>query len=550
MVLSAGTRLGPYIIQAPLGAGGMGEVYRARDTKLNRDVAIKVLPEAFAADPDRLTRFAREAQTLAAVNHSNIAQIHGFEESGGVRALVMELVEGPDLAELVARGPMRIDEVLPIARQIAEALETAHERGIIHRDPKPANIKVRDDGTVKVLDFGLAKALDTTGAGGSGVDATNSPTLTMRGTQMGVIVGTAAYMAPEQARGQAVDRRADLWAFGVVLYEMLTGRTAFAGATVTDVLAAVVTRDPDWTALPPDTPPAIVRLLRRCLDRDRHRRLADAGEARYQIEEARSTPPAIVPGRAPRPSRLAWLPWALAAVMLLTSLALLWRVSRPADRTVVRFVVQPPDKTALNLILRPALALSPDGRTIVFVGGPVGASRLFIRREDEFEAHALAGTDGASEPVFSPDGQWVAFFANNELKRMPIAEGPVVTLASRGNEPKGLSWDVDGTITYTPESTGPVFQIPALGGTPRAVSALKAGERTHRWPQMLPDGKAVLFTVGTVASPDNYDGANVEAVVLATGERRPVLAGASMALSRRAAIWCARAERSTRSVST
>jgi eukaryotic-like serine/threonine-protein kinase len=528
MLLTSGTRLGSYVIEGPLGAGGMGEVYRGRDTKLNRDVAIKILPEAFAADPDRLQRFSREAQTLAALNHTHIAQIYGVEDSSGVRALVMELVEGEDLAQRIARGPIAVAEALPIARQIADALEAAHERGIIHRDLKPANIKVREDGTVKVLDFGLAKALDPQGPG-RGSDVANSPTFTMRGTQMGMIVGTAAYMAPEQARGQAVDRRADLWAFGVVLYEMLAGRGAFDGATVTDVLAAVVTREPDWSALPADTPPGIRRLLRRCLDRDRHTRLADAGEARYQIDEARSAPPPAVAERVSARSRVAWLPWALAAVLLVTTLALVWRVSRPTDRPVVRYVVQPPDKTALNLILRPALALSPDGRTLVFVGGPVGASRLFIRRDDEFEARALAGSEGASEPVFSPDGQWLAFFANNELKRMPIAEGPVVTLVGRGNEPKGLSWDGDGTITYTPESTGPVFQIPAGGGTPRAVSALKAGERTHRWPQMLPDGKAVLFTVGTAASPDNYDGANIEAVVLATGERRQILAGASMA---------------------
>src|SRR5712691_5784045 len=291
MALPTGTRLGPYEIVALLGAGGMGQVYRARDTRLNRDVAIKVLPDLFASDPDRLARFTREAQTLASLNHPNIAHIHGLEESGGVRALVMELVEGEDLSQRIARGAIPLAEALPIAKQITEALEAAHEQGIIHRDLKPANVKVREDGTVKVLDFGLAKALEPTGAASSNVS--QSPTITTPAmTQAGMILGTAAYMSPEQAKGRAADRRSDVWAFGVVLYEMLTGQRAFKGEDVSDTLAFILTREPDWAILPADTPPLIRRLLRRCFEKDRKRRLADAADARLEIDEALTVPAA------------------------------------------------------------------------------------------------------------------------------------------------------------------------------------------------------------------------------------------------------------------
>src|SRR5258705_5132169 len=290
MSLAAGTRLGPYEILSALGAGGMGEVYRAHDTKLNRDVALKILPDAFASDPDRLARFTREAQTLAALNHPHIAHIHGLEDAGGVRALVMELVEGEDLAERIARRPIPLDEALPIARQIAEALEAAHEQGIIHRDFKPANIKVRTDGVVKVLDFGLAKAMDPLSSSSAAAALANSPTITSPAvmTAAGIILGTAAYMSPEQARGKVVDKRTDLWAFGCVLYEMLTGLRALEGQDVTDTIAALVRADPDWSKLRGDTPAAIRRLLRRCLENDRMRRLPDAADGRLEIYEALS----------------------------------------------------------------------------------------------------------------------------------------------------------------------------------------------------------------------------------------------------------------------
>ena len=337
MDLSAGTRVGPYEIVSAIGAGGMGEVYRARDTRLDRSVAIKVLSRQFSSDPDRLLRFEREAKTLATLNHPNIAQIYGTEQTGDTHALAMEFVEGEDLAQMLARGPLPLEDVVSIARQICDALEAAHDHGIVHRDLKPANVKVRADGTVKVLDFGLAKTIDASrvvsaaeqsGAAG-GLASTHHPTVTSPAlTQMGVILGTAAYMSPEQAKGKPVDRGGDLWAFGAVLYEMLVGRPAFAGDTVTDVLAAIVTREPDWSALPTDTPHNVRRLLQRCLDRDRRRRLADAGEARYQLETAFAPPEHSAP--APRRERVIWrlLPWAVAALLAVAVSVLVIRAAR------------------------------------------------------------------------------------------------------------------------------------------------------------------------------------------------------------------------------
>ncbi|HYT67280.1 MAG TPA: protein kinase [Vicinamibacterales bacterium] len=530
MALSPGFRIGPYEITAAVGAGGMGEVYRARDPKLQRDVAIKILPDLFAADPDRLARFDREAQTLAALNHPNIAQIHGIEGN----ALVMEFVEGEDLAQRIARGAVPLDEALPIARQIADALEAAHERGIVHRDLKPANIKVRPDGTVKVLDFGLAKLSTPDSAPGS---MATSPTFTSPAmmTHAGIIIGTAAYMSPEQARGKSVDRRADLWALGVVIYEMLTGHAAFDGDTITDVLAAVVTRDPDWTALPPQTPPGVRRLLERCLARDARRRLADAGEASYQLEEAMTPGADRQPLGSGRPvfswwtAVLTFLPWTIVAVSITLVGLLAWKLTRVPAPEVLRYSVDPPAKTSLNLVGRPAIALSPDGTLLAFIGTSGGTTHVFLRKRTEFDAHVVPGTEGASEPVFSPDGRWLAFYANNKLNKVPVEGGPVEALADV-NDPRGLSWDADDVITFSPQSTGGVFQIsPSHGGEPRQVTkASEKVERTHRWPQMLPNG-AVIFTVGSLTSPDNYDGASIEAQLPKTGERRVVMRGAAMA---------------------
>ena len=532
MSLQPGTRFGVYEVVSAIGAGGMGEVYRARDTRLSRDVAIKVLPELFAADPDRLARFEREAQVLASLNHPHIAQVYGVHDQPP--ALVMELVHGQDLAQRIAGGAIPVRDALELARQIADALDAAHAQGIVHRDLKPANIKIRDDGAVKVLDFGLAKAVEAV-PGGPTTHQVNSPTITSPAamTRMGVILGTAAYMAPEQAKGKSVDRGADLWAFGVVLYEMLSGKSAFDGETITDVLAAIVTRDPDWAALPADVPLSIRRLLRRCLERDRRKRLADAGEARFQIEEALASPaaedaPAVVPPPSRASVMMSWLPWTIAAVLALAAFVL-WRQTANKSDAVFRYSVEAPARATLALAQRAAIAISPDGDTLVMVGTSGGVQRLFVAGRNSFDARPLEGTEGASHPVISPDGRWVAFLTNTKLNKMPLNGGAVTTLAEV-SDPRGLSWDEDDAIVFTPSAVGAVFRVSPDGGTPVAVTAPpEKGDRTHRWAQMLPGGRAVLFTVGTFGSPDNYDNATVDAVTIPGNQRKVLLTGASMA---------------------
>jgi len=530
-----GEMLGPYRVLDKVGAGGMGEVYRARDSRLDRDVAIKILPPAFAADADRLARFEREAKTLASLNHPNIAAIHGIEEPTGnnqpgrISALVMELVEGEDLSQRIARGAVPIAEALPIARQIADALDAAHERGIIHRDLKPANIKVRDDGTVKVLDFGLAKALDPVAPRGVAEDVSPahlSPTITSPATQLGMILGTAAYMAPEQAKGKPVDKRADIWAFGCVLYEMLTGKRAFAGSDVSETLASVLARDVDWTALPSQTPASIRRLIHRCLDRDLRKRLPDAGEARFQLEEAMAAPAATDDAAVARRTRWRSLvPWGIAAALAAALLALAARDWRQSSNEAARYSLELPPKATLPLTDRPAIALSPDGATAVFVATVDGVDRLYVRRMGAYEATPIAGTEGASHPVISPDGGSVAFMTSTRLVRVPLGGGAVVTLGSVA-DPRGLSWDEQDSIVLTPASAGGVFKIAAAGGTPvQLTTPVAPEERTHRWPQLLPGG-ALMFTVGMFASPDNYDNA-VIAAQLPNGTRRDVITGAS-----------------------
>ena len=416
MPLSDGTRLGSYQILSALGAGGMGEVYRARDTRLDRDVAIKILPEAFAADAERVSRFQREAKVLASLNHPHIAAIYGLEDAEGVKALVMELVEGEDLAQRLARGAMPLDEALPIAKQIAEALEAAHEQGIIHRDLKPANIKVRTDGTVKVLDFGLAKAFNPTGSPSS--NATMSPTISMHATQAGVLLGTAAYMPPEQAKGKSVDKRADLWSFGCVLYEMLAGHRPFVGETISDVLAKIIERDPDWNALPAKTPRSIRTLLRRCLEKDPRRRLDSAAVARLEIEEASTTPATngIAVSDVNRDARAArWPPWASVAVAVLAALVsalTTWTVTRPT----------PAPSPAVNrfaITLPPAqpLAFSINDRDLA-ISARRHSPRLHGRRSGAVDGAcfrsarccAAGGLANARAPFLSPDGRWIGFF--------------------------------------------------------------------------------------------------------------------------------------------
>ena len=393
MPLAKGMLIGVYEITGTLGAGGMGEVYRARDTKLQRDVAIKVLPEVFAHDADRLARFEREARTLASLNHANIAAIFGFEEPNGVRALVMELVEGPTLADRIAQGPIPVDEALPIAKQIAEALEAAHEQGIVHRDLKPANIKVRPDGAVKVLDFGLAKALESL----SGIDgrATASPTITSPAmmTGVGVLLGTAAYMSPQQARGKAVDKRSDIWAFGCVLYEMLTGRRAFEGEEVSDVLVGVLSKAPDWSALPPDTRPPVRRLLRRALERDRRRRLVDIADARLELDDAASSADEIQP--IPR-SIGRWRHWlafgTVAAIAASVAGTAVWITRPELPRQIARFTITLPPDQQFTATGRHFVAISPDGSRIAYVAN----NRMYLRAMDQLNGTEISGTSSPS----------------------------------------------------------------------------------------------------------------------------------------------------------
>jgi serine/threonine protein kinase len=510
MTLSARTKIGPYEIVAPLGAGGMGEVYRARDSKLSRDVAVKVIPAEFASDSDRMARFSREAQVLASLNHPNIAHIYGLEDSGGVRALVMELVEGTTLAERIAMGPLPLEESLSIAKQIAEALEFAHDRGIIHRDLKPANVKITPDGAAKVLDFGLAKALDESPAAG---DITNSPTLTMGATRAGVILGTAAYMSPEQARGKSADRRADIWAFGVVLYEMLSGKRLYAGETAQDTLAHVITKEPTWETLPSGTPTPIRHLIERCLTKDPRSRLQAIGEARIIIERYLANPSAstssierfIVPKSESRRS----VPWIVAGVCFAVALAMLmWTFlhRENADERIVAAQIPPPPGMVFSLYgtvgFGPPL-LSPDGSKLAFVAaGPDGRRRLWVRPLQSTVARALEGTDGASMQFWSPDSQNLGFFANGKMKRISAAGGASLDLADVGGIVlRGGAWGADDIILYTPTPASGLYRVSAnsTGNAPQQVTTLNKSRKevSHRWPQFLPDGKHFLFYINS-----------------------------------------------------
>jgi Tol biopolymer transport system component len=521
LLLNTGTKLGLYEIVSAIGAGGMGEVYQAHDTKLGRDVAIKVLPEAFAHDPQRLSRFQREAKMLASLNHPNIAAIYGLEEDAGRNYLVMELVPGETLAERVKReGPVPVEEALGIARQIAEALEAAHEKSIIHRDLKPANVKVTPEGKVKVLDFGLAKAF----AGEeSGSDPSNSPTLSQAATLQGVILGTAAYMSPEQARGKAVDKRTDLWAFGCVLYELLTGKQVFNGEDITEILAAVVRAEPDWNRLPESTPPGIRTLLRRCLQKDKTLRLQAAGDARIEIQEALAAPQdfgAAQTASAPRSK----LPWTVAAALAIIAAVVAWgwwRATRPIEQKLqplVRLDVDLGPDVSLGSPYGTDAILSPDGTRLVYVS----QGRLFTRRLDQPNPAELAGTQGASAPFFSPDGQWVAFFAQAKLKKISVDGGAPISLCD-ATGPRGGSWGEDGNIIAALYGTSGLWRIPSAGGAPTLVTELQSGEITHRWPQVLPGGKAVLFTAH--ATGGQFDEASIEVMSLADHHRKTLQRG-------------------------
>jgi Tol biopolymer transport system component len=503
MPITTGTRIGVYEITGTLGAGGMGEVYRARDGRLNRDVALKVLPDLFAADPDRLARFTREAQTLAALNHPNIAHIHGLEEFNGVRALAMELVEGEDLSDVIARGAMPLEDALPIATQIADALEAAHEQGIVHRDLKPANIKVRRDGTVKVLDFGLAKALDSHGGPEGQHEQMHSPTLTARATQMGMILGTAAYMAPEQARGKALDRRADIWAFGVILYEMLSGQRAFEGDDISLTLANVLKEDPKWSSLPPDLPSSVSRLLRRCLEKDPKRRLSAIGDARLELAEREAvavTPASVTHVTPPRRTSMWSRVWpALAGALIVAAIGgAAWpRTITPPGARLARLAMLPPPGERLYPDST-GVAISPDGTMVVFVTGSVVRSEteLWVRSLDSTVARRLDGGDGGNLPFWSPDSKKIAFFTSSKLKVVAASGGRAEVLCDAPGA-RGGAWSPSGVIVFAPDAGGPLFRISATGGTPEAVTAVDAGRKefSHRFPSFLPDGVHFVYAV-------------------------------------------------------
>ena len=498
----AGDSLLHYRLVEKIGEGGMGVVWKAHDTTLNRNVAIKLLPELCTGDAERLARFEREAKLLASLNHPNIAGIYGIhrDEASADSApfLAMELVEGEELAERLSRGALPRDEALAVALQIAQALEAAHESGVIHRDLKPANVKLTTEKGVKVLDFGLAKALSPEASGGPG-SPTMSPTLTSAGTVAGVILGTASYMSPEQAKGEQVDRRADIWSFGVVLFEMLSGRRLFQAPSISETLAAVILTEVDWSALPANTPPRIRRLLERCLQRDPRSRLRDIGDARIAIEEAQRAPDEVErPVTDRRPTVLTWISWAIAAAALV-GLGWLWltggRATEPAP--VMRFTMSIADDQMMLPTPLPALAISPDGTRVAYAGLEDNEPVIFLRYIHQREAVPLKGTEGAESPFFSPDGEWIGFMADGKLKKISILGGPPSTLCDAPRL-RGASWGRDGTIVFAPNRSGGLMRVSEAGGEPQRLSPEAAeddlGAPSDRWPQMLPGQRTVIFT--------------------------------------------------------
>ena len=495
MTVTPGGQLGAYTVRELIGAGGMGEVYLAHDARLNRSVALKILPETFAHDADRLARFKREAQVLASLNHPNIASIFGLEETNGVQALVLEFIEGPTLADRVSQGPLPLDEAMPIARQIIDALDAAHAQGVVHRDLKPANIKVRTDGTVKVLDFGLAKALVSEGSTAS---VARSPTITSPAlTQMGVILGTAAYMSPEQARGKSADKRSDIWAFGAVLYEMLTGTRAFSGDEMSDTLANILKSEPDWNALPAGTPANVRRVIRRCLEKDPKRRVHDINDARLDLDEI----DAAAPPRSPTPGlltaeRVAWV--LLAAVLAGVVAYTVFGPSPPPQ--VVRFQVHPPDGGFFGSNSGVGRAdgtssgvIAPDGTQLAFIGtDKERRSQLWVRRFDSFVSRPLPGTEDALLPFWSPDSRSIGFFANGKLLRIDLAQGSIQTIVNAAGVPRGATWGRRDVIVFAVGTPPQLAAVSARGGN---VTPIVSPDITFpRWPSFLPDGLHFLFS--------------------------------------------------------
>ena len=540
MALAAGSTLGHYEVQGLIGKGGMGEVYRGYDTKLQRDVALKLLPPQFARDPERLARFRREATMLAALNHPNIAQIYGVEDSGDTHYLVMEFVPGLTLADRVIdldrAGPVEVDEALRISSQICEALEHAHEKNIIHRDLKPANVKLTPEGKVKVLDFGLAKAFAGEASDHAPLDS-NSPTLgalpSASPTLPGVILGTAAYMSPEQAKGKTVDRRTDIWALGCVLYELLTRRAAFSGESVTEILGSVFRAEPDWALLPEATPSAIRALLRRCLRKDSQQRPRDAADIRLELDDARAaaSPSAsalIVQAAAPAPRRWLLLGALACVVVAAIATAATWYFKPAPPLPVTRTVVaMPADQRLVPTGPIVPLALSPDGSQMAYISQKGSElARMYLRAMNSLEDRPFSGTETGDQPFFSPDGQWIGFSVGATLKKVPITGGAVLTICPTNAGLRGASWGPDNKIIFgTNAAASGLFQVSSAGGTPEVLSSpdTSKGEASHRWPEILPGGKAVLFVVGTGGG--SYDDAAIVVQRLDTGERKVLLQG-------------------------
>ena len=529
MALTVGTRLGVYEVTAQIGEGGMGQVYRATDTKLKRQVAIKILPTSLAADHDRLARFQREAEVLASLNHPHIAAIYGLEDADGVKALVMELVEGDDLSQRIARGAIPLDEALPIAKQIAEALEAAHEQGIIHRDLKPANIKVRSDGTVKVLDFGLAKAMEPVGTASN---VSQLPTITAPAmmTGAGVILGTAAYMAPEQAGGKTVDKRADIWAFGCVLYEMLTGTRAFAGDDVSEVLTSVLAREPDWARLPAALPPSLGTFIKRCLYKNLKQRIADVQDVRLALEGAFETTSrqAAAPMVAPLWRRIAFATVAAALSGAIVA-TIMWLATRPVAPRVSRLSIPFSPSTAPTVTgFERDLAITPDGSHVVYVGN--SGTQLFVRALDALESRAVF-TGAPTAPFVSPDGQWVGFVdGTSELKKVELTGGPAVMLTRLDGPSRGATWGPDDSIIVAASNPATGLQRVAVAGGPITTLTWPdraAGELDHLWPELLPGGRAVLFTIAALNG--GLDAAQVVVLDLRSGKRTVLVRGGSHA---------------------
>jgi len=536
-----------YEIIKELGKGGMGEVYLAEDTNLKRQVAIKVLPQPFALDKERLARFEREARLLASLNHPNIATIYGLEKSDGQQFLVMEPVEGETLAERIKKGPQPVDEALKVCKQIAEGLESAHEKGIIHRDLKPSNVKVTPEGKVKILDFGLAKTFQEEPAVPA-ADLSKSPTLTDRMTRPGVILGTAAYMSPEQARSRSVDKRTDIWAFGCVLYECLTGQPVLQGETVSDTLALILKGEPDWTKLPANTPPTITTLLRRCLQKDPSHRLQHIGDARIEIQEALTegtvllptmpeTKGEVLPIKRLRPAFLIGLVTGLVVGAIAAGI-FLWTLMRSTlsePRLIGRYTINLAADAPVYIVdnYTTSIAISPDGKTIVYSSVRDKKRQLYLRDIEESEAKPISGTEGASGPFFSPSGEWIGYFdpAARKLMKISLRGGaPSIICETTPAGDRGASWGSDDSIVFTPSYSSGLYMVSAAGGKPQAITTLdlEKKEKTHRFPQILPDDKTALFTIGT-SELTSFDDASIGIVSFETGKRETLIEGGSNA---------------------